>query len=94
MFIGPMCPVVQEGVECPDQPYQAVLTVLSLNGREVKHFETDEEGRFRVALPPGEYILHPETPKDMPLPFAGEQPFSVSTGEYTILKITYDSGIR
>jgi hypothetical protein len=24
VFIGPMCPVVQIGQECPDQPYQAV----------------------------------------------------------------------
>lgn len=94
VFIGPMCPVVREGEECPDQPYQAILKVLELNGQEVIRFETDEQGCFRVALPPGEYILHPETPENMPLPYASEQEFTVQAGQYTKLTITYDSGIR
>ncbi|HET8671634.1 MAG TPA: hypothetical protein VFM05_13735, partial [Candidatus Saccharimonadales bacterium] len=29
VMIGPMCPVVQPGQECPDQTYQATLTVKS-----------------------------------------------------------------
>jgi hypothetical protein len=94
VFIGPMCPVVREGEACPDQPYQATLTILRPDGREVTRFETDEEGRFRVALRPAKYILHPETPEGMPLPYAGEQEFSVQAGQYTQLTITYDSGIR
>jgi len=94
VFLGPMCPVVQEGVDCPDHPYQATLIILRPDGREVTHFETDEEGRFRVALPPGDYILHPELPPGKPLPYAAEQEFSVQAGLYTQLTITYDSGIR
>ncbi|MEW6029403.1 MAG: hypothetical protein ACOYZ8_05535 [Chloroflexota bacterium] len=94
VFIGPTCPVVQAGTECPDQPYQAVLTVNSLNGQKVTGFQSDEEGRFRVALAPGEYILHPESPEGMPLPFAAEQAFTVLPGQFTHIVVTYDSGIR
>jgi hypothetical protein len=92
VLLGPMCPVVQPGQECPDQPYQATLTVNSLNGLQIAQFQTDEQGRFRVPLVPGEYILHPESPNG--LPFAGDQSFIVETGRYTQITVHYDSGIR
>ncbi len=93
-LVGPMCPVVVEGQECPDQPYQATITVNSLEGRKIVQFQTDEDGNFNIPLAPGEYILHPETPPDTPLPRAEEQQFTVLPGEYTRLVVSYDSGIR
>lgn len=92
--IGPMCPVIQEGVPCPDQPYQAELSVLTLGGRRVLSFETDEMGRFEVKLPPGDYILHPESPEGQFLPYASDVPFTVHPEEYTIVNVYFDSGIR
>jgi hypothetical protein len=92
VLLGPMCPVVQEGQACPDQPYQATLTVTSPNGVQVVQFQSDEQGRFRVSLVPGVYILHPESSNG--IPFAGDQSFTVETGRYTQLTIHYDSGIR
>ena len=92
VLLGPMCPVVQQGQECPDQPYQATLTVIDRNGIQITQFQSDAQGRFRVPLVPGEYVLHPESPNG--LPFAGDQPFSVETGRYTPITVNYDSGIR
>ena len=92
VFIGPMCPVVQIGQECPDQPYQAVLTVNSPRGKRVVQIQTDEEGRFKIPLAPGEYILHPESPNE--LPFAGELTITVVDGMFTQVIVNYDSGIR
>jgi hypothetical protein len=92
VLLGPICPVVQPGQECPDQPYQATLTVLDRNGLQITQFQTDEQGRFQVALVPGEYILHPESPNG--IPFAGDQSFIVETGRYTQITVHYDSGIR
>ena len=92
VFIGPVCPVVQQGQECPDQPYQATLVVNNLSGSEVTKVQTDTEGRFKISLEPGEYILHPESPNVMP--FAGEQNFTVAAGRFTQIIVTYDSGIR
>lgn len=94
VLVGPMCPVMVEGQECPDQPYQATLTIYNPGGREVVQFQTDEQGNFNVPLAPGDYILHPETPEDALLPFAEEQRFTVLPGEYTRLTVQYDSGIR
>ncbi|HSO12860.1 MAG TPA: carboxypeptidase-like regulatory domain-containing protein [Anaerolineales bacterium] len=92
VLIGPMCPVVQVGQECPDQPYQAVLTVNSPGGERIVQFQTDEEGRFRIPLEPGEYILHPESPNT--LPFAREQTVIVEDGKFAQVIVNYDSGIR
>ena len=92
VLIGPMCPVVQEGQECPDQPYQAALTVNSLDGRKIAQVQTDEEGRFKIPLEPGEYILHPESPNVMP--YASEQTLTVEADKFTQIVVNYDSGIR
>ncbi len=92
VLIGPMCPVVQAGTECPDLPYQAGLIILKPDGREVQRFETDEQGRFSIPLPPGDYILAPQS-KDA-MPFASEVNFTVAPGEYTRLTFYFDSGIR
>lgn len=92
VFIGPMCPVVQVGQECPDQPYQAILTVNSLEGERIVQVQTDEDGRFRIPLEVGKYILHPESPNT--LPFAQEQTVIVEEGKFTQIVVNYDSGIR
>ena len=92
VFIGPTCPVVQVGQDCSDKPYQASLIVNSPNGRKIVQVQTDEQGRFKIPLAPGEYILHPESPNVMP--FAGEQPFVVEAGQFTRIIVNYDSGIR
>jgi hypothetical protein len=90
--IGPVCPVIQQGQECPDQPYQATLTVISPSGVVIAQVKSDAQGHFRVPLVPGEYVLHPESLDGVA--FAGDQSFVVETGRYTQLTVNYDSGIR
>lgn len=92
VLIGLMCPVVQPGQSCPDQPYPATLTVEGPNGEMIVQFQTDEQGHFRVPLSPGQYILHPESPNG--IPSAADQTILVATGQYTQVTIHYDSGIR
>jgi hypothetical protein len=92
VLIGPMCPVVQAGQECPDEPYRATLTVKNRDGLQIAQFQTDDRGRFNIPLVPGEYILHPESPNR--IPFASDQSFNVETGRFTRIAVHYDSGIR
>ena len=92
VFIGPVCAVVQVGQECSDQPYQATLTVNSLGGQRIAQVQADSEGRFKIQLQPGEYILHPESPNV--LPSAADQTFIVQAGVFTQVVVNYDSGIR
>jgi peptidoglycan/xylan/chitin deacetylase (PgdA/CDA1 family) len=80
--------VVSWGRRMFDQPYQATGSSSTDGCRET----TDENGRFRIPLAPGEYILHPESPNVMP--FASDQSFIVEVGIYTEIIVNYDSGIR
>jgi len=92
VFIGPICPVVQVGQECPDQPYQAILSVTSPKGERIVQVQTDEQGHFKIPLQPGEYILHPESPNI--LPFANDQSVIIEADNFTQVIVNYDSGIR
>ena len=90
--IGPMCPVVRIDQPCPDEPYQAELTVLDTSGNKVTSIQSDAEGKFRIVLAPGDYILHPESPGAMP--YAGDIPITVEEGIFSTVDVVYDSGIR
>lgn len=92
--IGPVCPVVQEGTACPDEPYQADIAILDEDGDEVVTFESGENGRFRVNLFPGRYTIVPASPNTGAPPFADEQQVEVLAGSFTEVAIMYDSGIR
>ncbi len=90
--LGPMCPVQREDDPCPPQPYQATFTIVTQGGIDLGQIVTAEDGTFRVALPPGEYVLYPEL--QAIFPFASEQAFTVRVGEYTEILLEYDTGIR
>jgi hypothetical protein len=92
VLLGPMCPAEQQGPGCPNQPYQATLTVNSRNGTQITRFQTDEQGNFQIPLVPGQYILHPESSNGPP--FARDVSFVVETGRYTRLTVYYDSLIQ
>jgi hypothetical protein len=93
VLLGPTCPVVQVGKPCPDRPYSATLIVLTLNsGGKVTQVEADANGLYHIVLPPGQYVLHPESTGG--LPRASDVPFLVEASRFTRLDIVYDSGIR
>ena len=94
VFIGPTCPVVQIDNPCLDQPYQAKLTVLRLDGKKIAQASSDAEGNFEIKLPAGKYILHPESPEGGILPRAEDVEFTVNPDEFTEIVVNFDSGIR
>jgi hypothetical protein len=73
-------------------PYQAVVDVLAPNGYLLTTFKSETDGTFRVALPPGTYVLRPESPG--PYPRASEQTVLVKPNSFTQVNIVYDTGIR
>ena len=91
-LVGPMCPAMQAQSPCPDQPYQTTLIILNFEGGEVARVDTDAEGKFMINLPPGDYVLHPQS-GSTPLS-AADVPFTVLTDQMTRVIITFDSGIR
>jgi hypothetical protein len=93
--LGPMCPVMRADQPCPDQPYEATVTIMeSSSGQQVAQAHSDAQGFFQIALMPGTYILHPETPADNIFPTAGEQTITVTSGQIIQVMISYDTGIR
>jgi hypothetical protein len=85
--------VVSEGQEDDSRPYSAVIRIKSVpEGKLVAETTSDENGRFRVALSPGRYLVEPE--QGEPLPTASPQEVTVAEGEFTRVRVDYDSGIR
>jgi hypothetical protein len=89
--IGPLRSVEREGI-VNQQPYQARITVLDGTGHEVATAESDSQGKFRVFLPPGTYIVRPE--RRAIYPRAPAQQAEVKPGEMTAVVIVYDTGKR
>ncbi|MFZ1707381.1 MAG: carboxypeptidase-like regulatory domain-containing protein [Anaerolineae bacterium] len=91
--ISPTCGgPVRPGQDCT-APYQASITVLDQADRVVSQVSSDAEGRFRLALPPGNYTLRPEKPAKG-IARAADVSVTVVAGQVTTVEITYDSGLR
>jgi len=92
--IGPMCPVMQKGVPCPDLPFSAKIVIEDESGVAVASVVSDDDGAFQIELGAGSYILVPESPNPGAPPTASEQAVEVTVDAYTEVLIQYDSGIR
>jgi hypothetical protein len=90
-------PVTRENEPAPPtRPYQTDLVILTKSGgREVARLKTGSDGRFRVSLPPGEYIIKPspDPPKRF-APRAGEHLARVSPGRFIFVRVTFESPLQ
>jgi hypothetical protein len=93
--ITPTSPVLRTNMPKPDPaPYETGLIVVTADeGREVARLKTGSDGRFRVALPPGRYIVKPLM-ENRRWPRGGEQEVTVTAGKFTQVTVTFDSGMR
>ncbi len=91
-LLGPRCPVQSEQNPCPDTPYDARITIRTASGDFITRIRTGEDGRFRVGLAPGGYVLEPE--EGDPFPAATAQDVEVTEGHYTEVVVSFDTGIR
>lgn len=92
---GPTCPVVQPGQPgCLDRAVVgAPLAIRAADGSTVATLATGPGGFVRVALPPGEYVLHAD-PAAGVMGMPADQPFTVADGQETWVPLAYDTGIR
>ena len=90
--LGPLVPVTRDG-EPNERPYEATVVVRTADGsREVLRFRSGADGRFRVPLNPGNYLLEPLVGNT--LPYAPTQTVTVREGVFSEVLIQYDTGIR
>jgi hypothetical protein len=92
VLIGPQCPVVSEQNPCPDLPYAAWIDVVTSEGASVTRIRSGEDGRFRVGLIPGAYVLRPES--GVPFPTAGDVSVTVTADVWADVTVGFDTGIR
>ena len=92
VLVGPQCPVQSQDDPCPDAPYSTTITVRTVAGREVTRVRSGDDGRFRVGLAVGEYLLDPESGN--PFPVGSPQEVMVVRGVFAQVTVSLDSGIR
>jgi hypothetical protein len=92
VLLGPQCPVQTADEPCPDRPYEAWIDVRTQGGNLVTRIKSGEDGRFRVGLRPGSYVLNPESGD--PFPFASDLDVDVRKGAFTVVTVSFDTGIR
>lgn len=95
--LGPTCPVestpgANDPVPCVT-PYSANLVVLDGENAVVARVTSAADGKFRVDLPPGDYVVAPATGTDS-YPIANPVSVTVVAGQYAHVEINYDTGIR
>ncbi|MET8762901.1 hypothetical protein [Lentzea sp. NPDC004782] len=89
------CPPARDAPPCPDKPLSARLKVTRAGSDEaVATVTSGEDGRFRIALAPGDYTLHPANLAGTPLPIAQPVPVHVDANRFTTVEVAFDSGIR
>ena len=93
---GPTCPVERVGSPCPERPVPdaAVEVWNAAHTEKILTFATDAQGRFRVALAPGDYNLDPQRIDAQQFPVPHPQNITVRDGQFTQVTIEYDTGIR
>ena len=92
VLYGPTCPVQRVGETCT-RPYQATIIVRrEPANRSVASFRSSSSGYFSIRLPPGRYLLAPRA--GHPFPRSAPQTITVHSHRYTLVTISYDSGIR
>jgi hypothetical protein len=79
--------------EPPSSPLAKKTFVVQQEDRTVSEFETDEQGRFRILLPPGKYIVSGKDPKHR-FERYGPMPVEIRAGKMTQVKWDFDTGLR
>jgi hypothetical protein len=85
--------VVVAGNPCPARPISATVVVQDGMGREVARFTSETDGSFRVPLAPGTYRLG-QPAGTQRLPALKPVPVTVVVGQYALVDLTFDTGIR
>lgn len=91
VILRPVSPVEWPGM-VNHRPYEAIIGVENGAGRVVAEVRSDPDGRFRIILEPGTYVLRPAS--DAMYPQAPAQTVTVARDHFTPVRIVYDSGIR
>lgn len=94
-MISPLHPVEQIS-EVNEAPYpDAVIIIKNKTSREeIKRIFVDKNGKFKIPLLPGDYILDAKNKTGNVLPISQPIDITVLSDKYTDIIVQFDSGIR
>ena len=86
------CPVYSDASPCPDRPVAARITV-TVHGAPlvVAVVSTDAQGRFRIPLRPGSYVLHAVSLTGGPRARSAPVDVLVRSNRYTAVTVPFAS---
>lgn len=91
---GPQCPVETIEEPCPDLPVSGIVVRVSTpDGSVAAATRTDAEGRFEVAVAPGEYVVQPVV-ESGGVTFSKPVQVVVSDERFVEVTLLVDTGIR
>lgn len=98
VVLGPTCPIGGDAADnnpVPSAcltPFAAQLVVLDDENKVVARIASGSDGTFSVDVVPGDYVIAPASGDSYPI----AQPVSVTVvpGQYAVVQINYDTGIR
>ena len=92
---GPITPVCRTGVPC-DAPAKLTLTFESMSSSSTLRVEvnSDKNGRYRLALPPGFYTVKTGRAKTVAVRPIRPKAVHVRTGRWDRINFFVDTGIR
>jgi len=89
------CPVDRGDPPCPVTPVQARLSVSNAATQAVvATVDTDAQGQFSVVVPAGAYVLRPVLIAGGPARRPVSLPVTVTAGQYTMITMRLDNGLR
>jgi hypothetical protein len=92
VILGPVTPVCQPDIPC-SAPFSASFTVWQ-GSRLAASFHSDIQGRFTVALAPGQYRLVPGPDAPIIVPESQARIVDVGLRELTTVRLVFDTGLR
>jgi len=93
IVLSPAMPVSRPD-ESNERPMQGRVEIVDEEGRVVANVDSDAQGLFHVALPPGSYVLHLESKTPVGVGTSSNDRVEVLTGQVAKTVILYDAGIR
>lgn len=94
VWLGPLEPVEHIGGPPNERPYAATIRVLAANGRVVTTARSGGSGYFTVNLASGRYVLQGVAATSNGWPHACPVPVVVKPHHFTVVVISFDTGIR
>jgi hypothetical protein len=92
VMFGPQCPVERADQPCPDKPGPADVELRRGDGQVVGKASAGQNGRFAIAATSGQYTVVATTGSAMGSCQPAEA--TVTSGRYTDITISCDTGIR